>query len=42
MKDHIEDLLERFMHEFPYGDTRELATFMYNMGVEETKEKMGE
>ena len=42
MKDHIEELLEQFMHEFPYGDSRELATYMYNMGVEETKKKLGE
>ena len=30
----LEDLLEQFMHENPYGDTRELAEFMFNAGFE--------
>lgn len=30
----LEALLEQFMRENPYGDTRELAEFMYNQGWE--------
>ena len=32
--ERLEDLLEQFMHENPYGDTRELAEFMFNQGWE--------
>lgn len=40
MENHIDSttldsLLEQFMHEHPYGDTRDLATFMYNHGWED-------
>lgn len=39
MENHIESnkldsLMEQFMHENPYGDSRELAAFMYNHGYE--------
>jgi len=32
--ERLEDLLEQFMHENPYGDSRELAEFMFNQGFE--------
>lgn len=32
--DLLERLLEQFLHENPYGDTRELANYMYNKGFE--------
>ena len=32
--ERIEALMERFMQEFPNGDSRELAEFMYDQGVE--------
>lgn len=32
--ERLEALLEQFMHENPYGDSRELAEFMYNQGRE--------
>ena len=32
--ERLEDLLEQFMHENPYGDSRELAEFMFNQGWE--------
>lgn len=30
----LESLLEQFLHEYPYGDSRELAEFMFNKGWE--------
>lgn len=35
--DRVEELMEQFNKEFPYGDSMELARFMYNYGVEDTK-----
>lgn len=32
--EQLEELLEEFMLENPYGDSRELAEFMYNHGWE--------
>lgn len=32
--ERLEELLEQFMHEYPYGDSRELAQFMFNHGWE--------
>lgn len=32
--DNLEKLLYEFMHENPYGDSRELAEFMFNRGFE--------
>lgn len=32
MEERIEKLMEQFLHENPYGDSRELATFMYEKG----------
>jgi len=32
--ERLEELIERFMHENPYGDSRELAEFMFNQGWE--------
>lgn len=32
--DQLEQLIEQFMHENPFGDTRELAKWMYNHGFE--------
>ena len=32
--ERLEALLEQFMHENPYGDSRELAEFMFNQGWE--------
>lgn len=32
--ERLEALLEQFMQENPYGDSRELAEFMYNQGWE--------
>ena len=32
--ERIDALMERFMRENPYGDSRELAEFMYNQGIE--------
>ena len=32
MEERIEKLMEQFMHENPYGDSMELATFMYEKG----------
>lgn len=42
MPSHIDpnsltDLMERFMHENPYGDSRQLAEYMYNHGFEAGK-----
>ena len=30
----LQDLLERFMKEHPYGDSLDLAEFMFNAGFE--------
>lgn len=35
MCEKIEKLMEQFMHENPYGDSRELATFMYEKGKQD-------
>ena len=35
MSEKIEKLMEQFMHENPYGDSRELATFMYEKGKQD-------
>lgn len=35
MGEKIEKLMEQFMHENPYGDSRELATFMYEKGKQD-------
>ena len=35
MKEKIENLMEQFMHENPYGDSMELATFMYEKGKQD-------
>ena len=40
MENHItntelEDLMEKFLHENPYGDSLDLARFMYNHGYEQ-------
>lgn len=32
MEEKIEKLMEQFLHEKPYGDSMELATFMYERG----------
>ncbi len=32
MEERIEKLMEQFMKENPYGDSMELATFMYERG----------
>lgn len=39
MENHIDntelqDLMEKFLHENPYGDSFDLARFMYNAGHE--------
>ena len=36
--ERLENLLEQFMHENPYGDSRELAEFMFNQGWESGNE----
>lgn len=36
----LEKMLEQFMHENPYGDTRDLAEWFYNKGSEDAHEKM--
>lgn len=36
--DSIQNLMEEFMHENPYGDSRELAQFMYNQGFKAGRE----
>ena len=33
--ERLEKLLEQFMHENPYGDTRDLAEWFYNKGYKE-------
>lgn len=35
MEERIEKLMEQFLHENPYGDSMELATFMYEKGKED-------
>ena len=38
----IEKYMEQFMHENPYGDSMELATFMYEKGMQDGfKETVG-
>lgn len=32
MEERIEKLMEQFLRENPYGDSMELATFMYEKG----------
>lgn len=32
MKTKIETLMEQFMKEYPYGDSMELATYMFEQG----------
>ena len=39
MEERIEKLMEQFMHENPYGDSMELATFMYEKGKENAYEE---
>ena len=36
--DSLQNLMEEFMHENPYGDSRELAQFMYNQGFQTGRE----
>ena len=36
--DSLQNLMEEFMHENPYGDSRELAQFMYNHGFQAGRE----
>ncbi|MBR0299466.1 MAG: hypothetical protein IJQ93_04005 [Bacteroidales bacterium] len=36
--DSLQNLMEQFMHENPYGDSRELAQFMYNQGFKAGRE----
>lgn len=38
MEERIEKLMEEFLHENPYGDSRELATFMYEKGKKDAYE----
>lgn len=38
MEERIEKLMEQFMHENPYGDSMELATFMYEKGKKDAYE----
>lgn len=38
MEERIEKLMEQFMLENPYGDSMELATFMYKKGKEDAYE----
>jgi hypothetical protein len=33
--ERLEKMLEQFMHENPYGDTRDLAEWFYNKGYKE-------
>lgn len=33
--ENLEQMLEQFMHENPYGDTRDLAEWFYNKGYKE-------
>ena len=35
MEERIEKLMEQFMLENPYGDSMELATFMYERGKQD-------
>ena len=35
MSEKIEKLMEQFMHKYPYGNSRELATFMYEKGKQD-------
>lgn len=34
-KERIEKIMEQFMDENPYGNSRELATFMYEKGKQD-------
>ena len=38
MEERIEKLMEQFLHENPYGDSMELATFMYEKGKKDAYE----
>ena len=38
MEERIEKLMEQFMLENPYGDSMELATFMYEKGKKDAYE----
>ena len=35
MEERIEELMEQFMRENPYGDSMELADFMYKKGKQD-------
>lgn len=35
MKERVRKLMEQFMNEYPYGDSMELAEYMYKMGRED-------
>lgn len=35
MKERVEKLMEQFMNENPYGDSMELAEYMYKKGRED-------
>lgn len=35
MKERVEKLMEQFMNENPYGDSMELAEYMYKKGHED-------
>ena len=35
MEERIEKLMEQFLHENPYGDSMELADFMYKKGKQD-------
>ena len=39
MEERIEKLMEQFLHENPYGDSRELADFMYKKGKQDAYEE---
>ena len=36
--ERIEKYMEDFMHENPYGNSRELATYMYEKGMQDAKD----
>ena len=38
MEERIEKLMEQFLRENPYGDSMELATFMYEKGKKDAYE----
>ena len=42
MSEKIEKLMEQFMCENPYGDSMELATFMYEKGKKDAYEEEAE